>query len=179
MSNFEELKQRAKDAVESIADKSIELYKAAEEKTKLLARTTKISAEITMEKGSLRRLYREIGQKYYEAHKDAPEPSLEQLCTEVTTTLARISAKQREIEDLRETYEAGRQPDDGLEDIQVEIILEDDAGCPEEKSPEQTGAADTSGQPEAPETPESAADTDGQAARPDNITEIPPPPFKM
>ncbi len=178
MSNFEELKQRAKDAVESIADKSIELYKATEEKTKLLAKTTKISAEITMEKGALRRLYREIGQKYYEAHKEAPEPSLEQLCTEVTTTLARISAKQREIEELREACEAGRQPDDGVGDIHVEIILEDDADCPEEESPAQPGAAEASVEPEAPEAPDPASGTDSQPSRPDNITEIPPP-FKM
>lgn len=170
MSNFEEFRQRAKDAVETIADKSIELYKAAEEKTKLLAKTTKISAEITVEKGTLRRLYREIGQKYYEAHKDAPEASLEQLCTEVTTTKARISAKQLEIEELRDMYEAGRQPDDGIDDIQVEIILEDDTDCPEEDAPP-AGASEASGQPEAPETP---ADSDNQNAQADNITEIPP-----
>ncbi|NMA25081.1 MAG: hypothetical protein GX936_05370 [Clostridiales bacterium] len=69
MTNFEDLVQKAKDTMETIADKSIELYKAAEEKTKLLAKMTKLGAEITMEKGNVRKLYREIGKKYYELHK--------------------------------------------------------------------------------------------------------------
>ena len=101
MTNFDELKQKAKDTMETIADKSVELYKLAEEKTRLLAKITKLSTEITFEKGDLRKHYRELGQKYYELHKDAPEDELAQICVEVTKSLETITNKQREIDALR------------------------------------------------------------------------------
>lgn len=124
MSNFEEFKQKARDTMETIADKSFEFYKVAEETTKLLAKTTKLSTEIKLEKSSLRRLYREVGEKYYELHKSSPESELEQTCEEVTSTLERIADKKKEIEDLRQAYEAAHQDNvDDPADIEVEIIF--------------------------------------------------------
>ena len=114
MTNFDELKQKAKDTMETIADKSVELYKVAEEKARLLAKITKLSTEITFEKGDLRKHYRELGQKYYELHKDAPEESLVQSCVEIAKSLETISTKQREIDALRGFAEYA--PTDGAED---------------------------------------------------------------
>jgi len=101
MAHFEELKQIAKDTAETIADKSAELYKMAEEKTKLLAKIAKLSADITLEKGAVRKLYRELGQLYYEQYKNAPEPGFAQICQEITMSLEVISEKQKEIDALR------------------------------------------------------------------------------
>jgi glutaredoxin 2 len=156
MTNFEEFKQKAKDTMETLADKSIELYKVAEEKTKLLAKTTKLAAEITLEKGALRRLYREIGQKYYELHKEAPETALEQMCVEVTSSLETIASKQQEIESLRNAYEASRNgEDDSFDDIEVEIILRD---LSDAEASGRQGETVTQGSPEDPEENTAQAD---------------------
>lgn len=130
MSHFEELKQIAKDTAETIADKSAELYKMAEEKTKLLAKTAKLSADITLEKGAVRKLYRELGQLYYDRYKNAPEPGFAQICQEITMSLEVISEKQKELDSLRKGAHCGS-VGDGANDGQfpednndVEIIME-------------------------------------------------------
>ncbi len=107
MAHFEELKQIAKDTAETIADKSSELYKMAEEKTKLLAKIAKLSADITLEKGAVRKLYRELGQLYYEQYKNVPKPDFTQICQEITMSLEVISEKQKEINALRNGAHCG------------------------------------------------------------------------
>jgi hypothetical protein len=125
MANFDELMQKAKDTMETIADKSLELYKMAEEKTKLLAKITKLSAEITFEKGNVRKLYRELGKLYYDLYKNAPEPGFAQTCEEITASLEVIAFKQKEIDALKCC--ADDEPaDDGPDEMDdVEIIVED------------------------------------------------------
>lgn len=128
MNNFEEIKQKAKDTMETIADKSVELYKIAEEKTKVLAKTTKLSTEIALEKGSLRKLYRELGKMYYDLNGSSPETSFSQICSEIATSLSCISAKQKEIDDLKSDYDFSYDMDaDDDEDLDadVEIIIEE------------------------------------------------------
>ncbi len=140
MANFDEFKQKAKDTMEIIADRSVELYKIAEEKTKLFAKITKLGAEVALEKGTVRKLYREIGKKYYELHKPSPEESLAQTCSEVTASLERIAVKQKEIEELKNSIDLGVNADaedlDADKDIEVEIIIE------EFDKPEQDDAPD-------------------------------------
>ena len=130
--NFDELMQFVKDSVEMIVDKSAELYKAAEEKTKKVARTTKLQTEIAMEKSALRRLYRQIGEKYYNLHRDDPEEALATLCSDVTATLNRIAEKQEEVDRLKEELCPEDDEDEDDYDFVVEIITED----PDEKEPE-------------------------------------------
>jgi hypothetical protein len=145
MTNFDGFKQKAKDTMETIADKSIELYKIAEEKTKLLAKITRLNAEVALEKSTVRRLYKEIGKKYYELHKSSPEEALEQTCLEVTSSLKCITAKQKEIDELKKAYDMGRKEDieinmdnedddnDDDKDIEVEIIIEDFKNKPQQQ----------------------------------------------
>ena len=126
MTNFDEFKQKAMDTMETIADKSVELYKIAEEKARLLAKVTKLSTEITFAKGDLRKYYRELGQLYYELHKDAPEADLVQTCAEITESLEIITNKQREIDALRGFADFEEADDDASEDAcDTEIIIED------------------------------------------------------
>ena len=117
--------QFVKDSVEIIVDKSAELYKAAEEKTKKVARTTKLQTEIAMEKSALRRLYRQIGEKYYNLHRDDPEEALATLCSDVTATLNRIDEKQEEIDRLKEELFPDGEDEDDDYDFVVEIITEE------------------------------------------------------
>ncbi|NLA87715.1 MAG: hypothetical protein GX847_10660 [Clostridiales bacterium] len=168
MKDFEEFKQVAKKTVETIADKSIELYKIAEEKTKLLAKMTKLSTEITLEKGNVRKLYREIGKKYYDLHKLSPENALAQPCAEVTISLDSITAKQMKFEELKSSLREKEKPEFACEekDIEVEIILEET----EETIQNESDTASVL-QPEV-STEEATADTEDDTNRP-------PPEFKL
>jgi len=104
MPNYDDLKKRAKDALDTIADVSVEAYKIAEEKAKVLAKRAKLNAEITREKGMIRRAKINIGAAYYELHKDDPEADLQQLCDEITASHDLIAAKQRELEELKKGF---------------------------------------------------------------------------
>ncbi|MEL4105891.1 hypothetical protein AAFA46_03470 [Oscillospiraceae bacterium WX1] len=122
MTNFDDLKQIAKDTMETIADKSVELYKIAEEKTKVLARTTKLTTEIALEKGNIRRFYRELGQLYFEQHGASPEPAFEPGCTAIAACLLVIAEKQKEIDDLKASgVDIDDIEDDVLEDDENDI----------------------------------------------------------
>jgi hypothetical protein len=105
MANYDEIKKKAKDALETIADVSVEAYKIAEEKAKVFARKAKLNAEITREKTIVRRLKYDIGGMYYDLHKDDPEEAIKECCDAVTASLDSIAAKRCELEDLRRGYQ--------------------------------------------------------------------------
>jgi len=106
MANYEDLKKKAKDALDTIADVSVEVYKFAEENAKIIAKKAKLNAEITREKALIRRLKGEIGNKYYELHKEDPEEALKQGCDGITDSFIRIAAKKKELEELKTTEES-------------------------------------------------------------------------
>jgi len=101
MATIEDLKKKAKEALDTIADVSIEAYKAAEVKARILARKAVLNAEITRERTIIRRAKIHIGNTYYKLHKDDPEEALQQFCDDITTSIDIIAAKQNELEDLR------------------------------------------------------------------------------
>ena len=101
MANLDELKKKAKEALNTIADVSVEAYKVAEEKAKVVARRAKLNAEIAREKALIRRNYSEIGKAYYELRKDDAEEAFKQNCEDITASLDSIEAKRAEIEDLK------------------------------------------------------------------------------
>ena len=101
MPNYDEIKKKAKDAFDTIADVSVEAYKLAEEKARILARKAKLTAEITRERAMIRRAKINIGAVYYKLHKDNPAEQLKEFCDEITTSLDLIDTKQRELDDLK------------------------------------------------------------------------------
>ena len=101
MPNYDELKKKAKDALETIADVSVEAYKLAEEKARVLAKKAKLNTEITREKATIRRTKFNIGDTYYDLHRHDPEDALRQFCGEITASMDVIAAKQRELEELK------------------------------------------------------------------------------
>jgi len=101
MANYDDFRKIAKEAIDTIADVSVEAYKLAEEKARVFAKKTKLNAGIANERALVRRLKIEIGGTYYKLHKDAPEEALKLLCEDVTSALDRIAAKQRELEELK------------------------------------------------------------------------------
>ncbi|MCL2391281.1 MAG: hypothetical protein FWC66_01570 [Oscillospiraceae bacterium] len=101
MANYDDFRKKAKNAFDTLADVSVEAYKLAEEKAKILAKKAKLNAGIANERATIRRLNVEIGATYYKLHKDNPEEALQTQCEDVTAAYERIAAKQRELEDLK------------------------------------------------------------------------------
>ena len=153
MPNYEDLKKKAKDAIDTIADISAEAYKVAEEKARILARRAKLNAEITREKSIVRRLKAEIGATYYDLHKDAPEEALKQNCEDVTASLERIDAKRKEIEELKAAA-AGECCDCCADDAECEPAPEAET----EPAPEESAPAADESSPDAEEAPAPEAD---------------------
>ena len=101
MPNYDDLKKKAMDALDTIADASVDAYKAAEEKTRILAKKTKLRAGIVNEKATIRRLSVELGTRYYKMYKDDEGAEFKQLCDEITCAHERIADKEGEIAELK------------------------------------------------------------------------------
>jgi len=101
MPKYDEFKKKAKDAIGTFADASVDAYKTAEEKTKVLARKTKLRAGIVNDKATIRRLSVELGSKYYNQYKDDEKSEFRQLCEEITSAYEKIALKEEEIAELK------------------------------------------------------------------------------
>jgi len=101
MPNYDEFKKKAKDAIGTFADASVDAYKVAEEKTKVLARKTKLRAGIVNDKATIRRLSVELGTKYYNKYKDDEGSEFKQLCEEIKSAHEKIAVKEEEIAELK------------------------------------------------------------------------------
>ncbi len=118
---FEDLKKKALEAADVIADVSVDLYKKAEAKTKELARTAKLKADNAADRTTIKRMYMQIGKLYYETHKMFPAEEFAAKCAEVTELFARISERELELEELRKRYD-----EDDAEDAEAESC---NCGC--------------------------------------------------
>ena len=101
MPNYDDLKKKAKDALDTLTDASVDAYKVAEEKTRILARKTKLRAGIVSDKATIRRLSVELGTSYYKKYKDDADSEFKQLCEEITSAYDKIAAKEEEIAELK------------------------------------------------------------------------------
>jgi len=101
MANFDDFKQKTTEAAEYIAARSINLAKAAAEKTKLIAKISRIKAEIITEKDSVRRAYLELGKLYYMNFRDDAAPTLAAACDKISASLAEIMIKKAQIEECK------------------------------------------------------------------------------
>ena len=101
MSNYDDFKRKAKGALDTIADVSVEAYRLAEEKAKVLARKAKLNAGIMNEKALIRRMHIELGGTYYKLFKDSPGEEFKQSCEEISLAVERIKVKMAELEDLK------------------------------------------------------------------------------
>jgi hypothetical protein len=133
MANYDEFKKKAKDALETIADVSVEAYKLAEEKAKVFAKKAKLNAEITREKAIIRRLKLDIGGMYYDLHKDDAEEALKPSCEAITTSLNSIAAKRCELEDLKRSGFSDDEGDKPEDEAEAEPAPESDAGDDDEE----------------------------------------------
>ena len=110
MSNYDDFKRKAKATLDSFADASVDAYKAAEEKAKILARKTKLRAGIVNDKATIRRLSVELGTQYYKKYKDDVNSEFAQLCEEITFAHERIAVKEEEIAELKKSARSTAEP---------------------------------------------------------------------
>ena len=101
MPKYDDLKKKAMDALDTIADASVDAYKVAEEKTRVLARKTKLRAGIVNDKATIRRLSVDLGTAYYNKYKDDPNSEFRQLCEEISGAHEKIANKEEEIAALK------------------------------------------------------------------------------
>lgn len=97
MANFDDIRQKTGETAEHIAAKSIELAKTAAEKTKLVARISKLKTDVISERDALRRAYLELGKLYYEKFKDDPDEAVADNCRKIASSLAVIAQCKDEI----------------------------------------------------------------------------------
>lgn len=117
MFEFNELKETLLKKAVDVADATKELAKKATDKTKTVAKITRLTAEIAGEKDTIKKHYAEIGKLYYEKYRDSADEDFEQLITEIIAAEETIAAKQAEIEELKNS-------DDIDDDVEVEIYEE-------------------------------------------------------
>jgi len=101
MSNYDDFKTRAKVTLESLADASVDAYRATEQKARILAKKTKLRASIVNDKATIRRLSVEIGTVYYKMFKENPAPEFEKAVMEITEAYECIAAKEAQIDELK------------------------------------------------------------------------------
>lgn len=101
MDDYDELKRKTVETIESIADATVETVKSAEDAARGIARKTKLRAGIVNDKATIRRLSVEIGTLYYKMYKDSPAPEFAKLCEEITKAYESIAIKEEEIEELK------------------------------------------------------------------------------
>ena len=115
--DFEEIKRKALETAEIIADKSVEVAKVVAEKAKILAAKAKIMAEIAAEKETLRKNYTALGKLFYETYGDNPCEGLEQAVADIKLSVEKIDEKKAELEALKEEAEAVGVDEDEIEEI--------------------------------------------------------------
>ena len=136
-----------------------------------MARRTKLSAEIAVEKGSVRNLYKDIGKVYYELHRDEPEPAMKQLIAEIDAAMDLIALKQKELDDLK--CDAACYEDD-MEPTTVEELPVLEGTEPLAREAQVTQIQDAP----VPETPD-AQPQDSPVPSPDDWQKKYPPEFRI
>jgi len=118
MLTFDELKDKVLATAGTVADKSIEMAKFAGDKAKLAAKIARLNAELAGERETLRRTYQEIGKRYYELHRTAPEENMAQAVADAEHSLEKIEAKRHQISDLKTELKFSGEDymDDDIED---------------------------------------------------------------
>lgn len=157
MSGFDDFMDKAGLLAAKAAEKAKDLASAAAEQTKRVGRVAKLNMDIASQKDAVRKAYAELGRRYYEAHRDAPEEALAGLCLQIDTAKAAVDAMEQELAAIREEN-AGPDEAQDVDFASVVDETQEDAGVEVEITVEE---------PAAPETPETAAPDSPEAPDPD------------
>ena len=135
---MDDFKEKAKNTIDAVAEKTMEIAGQATEVVKNYARIAKLTLEIGGERDVIKKAYAELGKLYYSTYKDEAQGFFVSLCDEITMAMDSISAKELEIAELK----AGA-PNDEDEACDCE---DEDCDCEDE-------ACDCADEPEAEDAP--------------------------
>lgn len=134
---------KAKDLAGVAAEKTKDFASTAAERTRQVSRIAKLNMDISTQKDTIKKAYAELGKLYYEAHHDAPEGLLAQVCQEIDLANAAIGAMEDEIAQLKQAMAEEDAPAEDADfeavvdetaaeaDVEVEIQVEEPAPEPE------------------------------------------------
>ena len=120
MADFNDIKKIAAQKANEIAGKTKIVARGAVDKTKTAAKITKLKAEISGEKDTIKKKFMAIGEAFYKMNQENPPEGYEQLFAEVTVSLGIIQAKLDEIETLKLLAE-DEEFDEVIEDMKVAV----------------------------------------------------------
>lgn len=136
--------QKAKEIAGLAMDASAELYKAAEEKTRIFAKKAKIKTEIAMANTTLKNMYAQIGKMYFDSHENSPGTGFEQAFEGVKIVKSGIAAKVEELERLKLSQNRAVGEDDDADDADIEFEVKFESYRPEATDAQDTGKSDES-----------------------------------
>ena len=97
MSGFKDFMNKVGAFASKAAVKTKEIAGVAATKTKQVSHIAKLNMEISGQKDVAKKAYTELGKLYYEAHHDAPEAGMEQICQQIDMALASVASMEEEI----------------------------------------------------------------------------------
>ena len=119
----------AKDFAGKTADRAKDIAVKTADATKGVARIAKLNVEISSEKETLKKAYAELGRLYYENHHSEPDCFFAQICDEITLSLENIAAKEAEIAALKADIKGT--DDEADIDVEFEAIVEEEEASAE------------------------------------------------
>lgn len=116
MKDFNTIRDTVIQKAVGVVDKTKEFAKVATDKTKTLARITRLTAENATDRDLIKQNMTELGRQYYERYKDGETVEFAQLVEEIKAAEERITARKAEVEALK--------AENNDDDIEVEFVEE-------------------------------------------------------
>lgn len=166
MSGFNDFMDKAGAFASKAAGKAKDLASVAAAKTKQVSRVAKLNMDVSSQKDVIKKAYTELGQLYYEAHHDAPEPALAAACGQIDEAQAAIAALEEEIARIKQTmdeqaedadFESVVDKTEAEADVIVQIV-EEELHVPTSAGPEAPAEPETPAEPGTPAEPEAPAE---------------------
>ena len=183
MAGFNDFLGKAGAFATKAAGKAKDMAGVAAVKTKQVSRIAKLNMDISGQKDTIKKAYAALGKLYYEAHHDAPEDILAQVCQEIDVANAAIAAMEEEIAALKtEMAESGEDADfetvveetaaQADVEVEVEVVEEPAFEAPAEpETPAEEPAPEAPAEPErwdAPAEPETSWEAPAEPAPEEN-----------
>lgn len=111
--DFKDLKEKAKDLVDSVSDKAKDLAETGVSKAKEMSEIGKLKVQNVSEQEEVRKAWMAIGKLYCEKFGDAPGEEFAPYCAKVAEAQAKIAYNNERIADIKA---AGDIDDDDVEE---------------------------------------------------------------
>ncbi|MCL1828040.1 MAG: hypothetical protein FWG32_00940 [Oscillospiraceae bacterium] len=118
MADINEVKEKAKGAIENVAEITRGFAEKVADTAKFAAKSTKLTVDISAEKDGIRRAYSEIGKHYYETRKGEGDEILKGLCDKISLAKLNIEKLEAERSELKDLIRRAKEAD-------IEIVLEE------------------------------------------------------